>query len=160
MQCQVVYIPDVVQPTRVFNRWKPPLLRLLKRICTKSKQSKTCSTTNLYKNMSRNPFNFHLKELCIQIHTEVEYLQYLSAVTSWKLKWGSPTTQICLTLTKAFWMSWMLGRHLSRSDLKTSLRCGWLFVMAVKILPHHKTDIDDLIREGLKKLYQLVYSER
>lgn len=70
MQCQVVYIPDVVQPTRVFNRWKPPLLRLLKRICTQSKQSNTCSTTNLYKSMSRNPFHFHLKELCIQIHTE------------------------------------------------------------------------------------------
>lgn len=45
-----------------------------------------------------------------------------------------PTTQICLTLTKAHWISWMLGRHLSRSDLNTSLRCGWLFVMAVKTL--------------------------
>lgn len=47
-------------------------------------------------------------------------------------------TQICLILMKALWMSRMLGRHLSRSNLTTSLRCGWLFVMAVKILPKHK----------------------
>ena len=40
-------------------------------------------------------------------------------------------------------MSWMLGRHLSRSDLMTSLRCGWLLVMAVKTLQQQNTDIND-----------------
>ena len=55
-------------------------------------------------------------------------------------------TQICLTLKKALWMSWMLGRHLSRSDLMTSLRCGWLFVMAVQTLQEQQqhTDINDI----------------
>lgn len=70
----------------------------------------------------------------------------------WTVQWGSPMTQICLTLTKALWMSWMFGRHLSRSDLMTSLRCGWLFVMAVKTLPQNKTNKDDWIREVLKQL--------
>lgn len=150
MQCQVVYIPDVLQPTGVFNRWKPPLLRLLKRICKQSKQSNTCTTITPYTSMSRPPFHFHSEEMCIEIYF-TQRLNTWSGYLLWKLQWGSPTTQICLTLTKAHWMSWMLGRHLSRSDLTTSLRCGWLFVMAVKTLPQHKADIDDGIRDVFKK---------
>lgn len=52
-------------------------------------------------------------------------------------------TQMCRILIKALWRSWMLGRHLSRSDLMTSLRCGWLFVIAGMNLQQQKTKFDD-----------------
>lgn len=66
---------------------------------------------------------------------------------------SSPTTQICLTLAKAHWMSWMLGRHLSRSDLTTSLRCGWLFVMAVKTLRQHRAGRRHTLAKCFKRTF-------
>lgn len=78
------------------------------------------------------------------------------AVECWKT--GSPTTQICLTLTKAHWMSWMLGRYLSRSDLTTSLGCGWLFMMAVKTLQQHKAYKNQRIPHVFKKSDQKLIS--
>jgi len=49
-----------------------------------------------------------------------------------------PITQICLSFRRAVWISWMFGRFLSKSDLKTSLRRGWLLMMALEILQKHR----------------------
>lgn len=111
-----VHLPDIFQPPWAFHSGKPSLLRLVERICKQSEQEGNRKTP---------VSNMRVK------HT-VGVGWGVSAKTS------SPTTQICRTLTKAHWISWMLGRDLSRSDLNTSLRCGWLFVMAVKTLRQHR----------------------
>lgn len=67
----------------------------------------------------------------------------------YKLQWSSPRIHICLSLTNALWMSRIEGRLLSRSDLNGSLRCGWLFVIAAKILQHNTTDSDDKMHTWL-----------
>lgn len=89
----------------------------------------------------KKPLLFPLRR---NVHWDISHRGWILSVVIhcyfWKVQRGSPMTQICLTLAKALWISWMFGRHLSRSDLMTSLRCGWLFVMALKTLRQHKTD--------------------
>lgn len=144
VQRWAVYIPDVLQPARVFNRWMPSLLWLLKRICTKSQQSKHRRTLEMYRNHVQGLLTKSANiKICCPYRSKVHF-HFILNLTLFNIlqqqpegfydNVGSPTTQICLTLIKALWMSWRFGRLLSRSNLMTSLNCGWLFVMAVKIL--------------------------
>lgn len=116
----------------------------------------TIKTAETLVQTKRTPIALETQRTCTWGDTSHRSSVWSVGVEGWKT--GSPTTQICLTLTKAHWMSWMLGRYLSRSDLTTSLGCGWLFMMAVKILQQHQAYKNQRIPHVFKKPEQKLVS--